>query len=93
LPGQLNSSFAEGPAPVGWIIATNYVPEGEWDVHAISQSEAVMVLLRNTPQEMEQSPKMVDFFRTVAANATCYEGPRGDVAEAAMLLLELIRRK
>jgi hypothetical protein len=93
LPEELNSSFAAQPARVGWIIATGYVPGGGWKIQEISQSEAVMLLLRNTPHEMEQAPKMVDFFGCVAAHAACYQGSRGEVAEAAERIFELIGRK
>jgi len=94
LPEELNASFATRPAPIGWILALDYVPgEASWDVHEMSQGEAVMLLLRNTPHEMAQSPEMVDFFLRVAANAICYAGKRCDVAEAATRVFDLIGRK
>ncbi len=94
LPEELNASFATCPAPVGWILALDYVPgEASWDVHEMSQGDAVMLLLRNTPHEMTQSPKMVDFFLRVGANAVCYAGQRCDVAEAATRVIDLIGRK
>ena len=91
LPEELNASFATRPAPVGWILALDYVPDKAlWDVHEMSQGEAVMLLLRNTPHEMAQSPEMVDFFLRVAANAVCYAGQRSDAAEAAIRVFDLI---
>ena len=56
----------------------------------MSQGEAVMLLLRNTPHEMAQTPDMVDFFVRIAANAVCYAGQRCDVAEAATRIFDLI---
>lgn len=56
----------------------------------MSQGEAVMLLLRNTPHEMTQTPDMVDFFVRIAANAACYAGQRCDVAEAATRIFDLI---
>ena len=91
VPEELNSSYAAGPAPVGWIFALDYVPgEALWDVRQMSQGEAVMLLLRNTPHEMAESPGMVDFFLRVAANAACYAGQRCDVAEASTRVFDLI---
>jgi hypothetical protein len=92
LPEELNASFATCSAPVGWILALNYLPAGAWDIHQLSQAEAVMLLLRNTPHEMTQSGEMVDFFLRVAANAVCYAGQRGDVAEAATYVVDLVGR-
>lgn len=93
LPEDLNASFAEQPAIVGWILAVDYDPGAGWEVEEISQGEAVMHLLRNTPHEMEQSPEMINFFLRLAANARCYSGTRGDVAEAAERILQLISRR
>jgi hypothetical protein len=93
LPEDLNASFAIGTAPVGCIFALDYVPGGVWDVHEIAQGETVMLLLRNTPHEMAESPQMVDFFLPVAANAVCYAGQRCDVAEAATHVINLLGRR
>ena len=93
LPEELNASFAACPAPVGWILALDYVPDCKWDIRELSQGEAVMLLLRNTPHELAQSPEMIDFFIRVVADASSYEGTRGDAVGAADQILELIRRK
>jgi hypothetical protein len=93
LPEELNARFADQPAPVGWILAVDYVPGGQWEIQELSQGEAVMLLLRNTPHEMAKSPEMIDFFLRVAGNALCYEGKRGEAAEAATRVLDLVRRK
>ncbi len=93
LPEDLNASYAVRTAPVGWILALDYVPGGEWDVQEMAQGEAVMLLLRNTPHEMAESPEMVEFFLRVAANAACFAGQRCDVAEAATHIINLIGQK
>jgi hypothetical protein len=89
----LNASFASQPAQVGWVLAIDYVPGGAWNLRELSQSEAVMLLLRNTPHEMGQSPEMVDFFLRLAAKAVCYQGTRGEAFEAAAHILDLVRRE
>ena len=93
LPGELNTNFAANSAPVDWIIATEYVPGGEWKIQQTSKSEAVTLLLCNTPHEMARDPQLVDFFMRASANARCCEGVRGDAAAAAHLLLDLINPK
>jgi hypothetical protein len=93
LPEELNASFATAPAPVGWILAVDYVPGAEWDVQELSQSDAVMILLRNTPHEMGQSPEMIDSFIRLAGNAACFAGKRGDAVEAAGHILDLVGGK
>jgi len=94
LPTELNASFAiDSPSPVRWIIATSFTPGGKWSLHKLSQSEAVMLLLCNTPHEMAQSPEIVDLFLRVAANSVSYQGTRGDAGEAADCILDLIRAK
>jgi hypothetical protein len=93
LPEELDARFATEPAPVGWILALDYMPGGLWEIRTLSQSEAVMLLLRNTPHEMRRSPEMIDFFARAAANAVCLEGRRGDAVDAATRVFDLIHRK
>ncbi|HEY2472021.1 MAG TPA: hypothetical protein VGI45_29820 [Terracidiphilus sp.] len=93
LPEELNSKYAAGHAPVGWIFAIDYASGGEWGVNGISQSEAVTLLLRNTPHEMAEEPEMVDIFIRASASATCYAGTRGDASEAVTRIFHLIGHK
>lgn len=92
LPLELNASFATEPAPVGWVVALEYEPGGAWSIRPISQSEGVMLLLRHTPHEMDQAPEMLDFFLRVASNAFCFTGHRGEAADAAARIIDLIRQ-
>lgn len=90
LPQDLDADFASQPVTVGWIIGVDYKPEGSWNVQPISQSEAVMLLLCNTPHELEECPEMIDSFTSCAANASCYAGIRGDVVDAADKIQHLV---
>jgi hypothetical protein len=78
---------------VGWILALDFEPGASWEIHELSQGEAVLLLLRNTPHEMGKSPEMVDFFLRVAGDAKCFVGKRGEAAEAATRILNMIRHK
>lgn len=92
LPSDLDARFEMEPMEMGWIVAVDYDPEGQWKIERISQGEAVMFLLRNTPHEMEQSPEMIELFTRCAGGAKCYAGTRGDVVEAAEKILELVAK-
>ena len=92
LPSDLGARFQTEPAEVGWILAVDYDPEASWNVKPVSQGEAVMLLLRNTPHEMEQSPEMIELFTRCASAADCYAGTRGDVVEAAERILKLVAK-
>lgn len=92
LPAELNADFACQSVPVGWILALEYVPRGRWEIQQLSQGEAVMLLLRNTPHEMAKSPEMIDFFLRVAGNAQCFKGKRGEAADAAAQVFDLVGR-
>jgi hypothetical protein len=94
LPADLNASFALGhPVPVGWIFATSYLPGASWSIREMSQGETVMLMLRNTPHEMAETPEIVDAFVRVARSTVSYEGTRGDAAEAAEHILNFIHHK
>lgn len=93
LPEELNSSFASGPLSAAWILAVEYSPDARWEIRKLSQGETVMLLLRNTPHEMETSPGIVNAFLRLAAGAECYEGKRREGSEAADEILALIRQK
>ena len=89
-PEELNARFATGPTRLGWIFATRYVPGEEWSAHEMTQSEAVTLLLRNTPHEMAQAPQLLDMFIRAVSGANCFSGKRGDAAGAAERILQLV---
>ena len=90
LPGECNASVGDNPAPVGWILSLEYLPENTWSVAAITQSEALLTLLRNTPHVLSESPDMVGVFQRAVAGATCFAGRRPDADEAVGQILRLI---
>jgi hypothetical protein len=92
LPAECNARIADTPAPVGWILSLEYLPESVWSVAAVPQSEALLILLRNTPHVLSESPDLVAVFQRAVAGATCYAGHRPDVDEAVSQILRLIGR-
>lgn len=90
LAGECDAAIGDGPAPVGWILSLEYVAECDWSVAAVSQSEGVLTLLRNTPHVLAESPDMVGVFQRAVAGAACYAGRRPEAAAAVGEILRLI---
>jgi hypothetical protein len=81
------------PARLGWILALAYSPQEGWRLEPVPQSAGVMLLLRNTPHVLAETPEMIEAFRSAAAGARCCQGSRGDAAEAAGEILRLVRER
>jgi hypothetical protein len=90
LPEEWNASVGRAPVPVGWILALQYDPASSWHVTAVPQSEALLILLRNTPHALIESPRIVAALQRVCARAACYAGSRGGVADAVENILRLV---
>jgi hypothetical protein len=90
LPAECNASIGEIPASIGWILSLQYLPSCSWNVMAITQSEALLTLLRNTPHMLEESPDMIRIFERAVTGASCYTGCRSEAADAVDHILRLI---
>ncbi|HUI80652.1 MAG TPA: glycosyltransferase family 25 protein [Bryobacteraceae bacterium] len=90
LPQQWNARISEAPAPVGWILALEYDPAACWHVTPVPQSEAVLILLRNTPHVLIDEPQTFDAFQRASCGARCYEGWRNEAPKAAEHILQLV---
>ena len=90
LPGECNAPVGNAPAQVSWILAIQYLHACTWTVAPISQSEALLTLLRNTPHFLAESPDMVDIFKRAVSGAICYGGQRSEAADAADQIMQLV---
>ena len=90
LPEEWNAPVGRGPAPVRWILALQYHPASAWRVTAVPQSEAVLILLRNTPHTLKDSPRIVGALERASAGAQCYTGSRSEAANAVEQILRLV---
>ena len=90
LPAELGSDYANEPVRVGWILALQYRPSSDWSIREVPQSEALMILLRNTPHSLIESPEMVESFAHTVSSARCFAGYRGDSKQSADQILQLI---
>jgi hypothetical protein len=90
LPGECGSSAGDSPAPRGWIFSLEYKTASTWNVSAVSQGEALMILLRNTPHVLAESPDLVGIFQRAVAGAVCYKGQRSEVSDSVEEILRLV---
>jgi len=90
LPSEWNAATADSPAPVRLIVSAEWVSGKQWTMRPIPQSEALLLLLRNTPQEMASAPEMLRRVQRAVSNAACYAGVRGEAGDAASHVIELI---
>jgi hypothetical protein len=80
-------------ARLGWILALEYRPQEGWRIHPVPQSAGVLLLLGNTPHVLAETPALIAVFQKAAAGARCFQGFRGDAAEAAGEILRLVQAK
>jgi len=90
LPEELNASFADAPAPIGWILALEYQSAESWNIAPVPQGFALMTLLRNTPHPLAEVPGMMQAFQRAVAGAACFAGRRHDAVQAADRILVLL---
>lgn len=90
LAGEYNAPVGDAPARIGWVIELQYRPEERFSAAPITQSEALLALLRNTPHALEETPDLVDTLRCAVTEAACYSGCRGEAAQAVDEILRLI---
>jgi hypothetical protein len=90
LAADFSAPVGKDPAPVGWILSLEYHPQAHWNLTAVSQGPALLLLLQNTPHTLEESPEMVCAFRNLVSKADCFAGTRNDAAEAAGEIFRLV---
>lgn len=90
LPSEWNAATGDRPAQVGWILSLQYQPACTLSVAPVSQGEALLTLLQNTPHILAESPDLIDAFQSAVAGAVCYSGQRSDASQTVDQILELI---
>lgn len=90
LPSEWNAPIGDGPAPVGWMMSLEHQSSSAWSAVAISQGEALLTLLQNTPHTLADSPDLVHRFLRAVSSANCYAGRRPDVSQAVDQILRLV---
>jgi hypothetical protein len=90
LPAECNAPVGDVRATIGWILAVRYMPDSPWSVSPISQSEALLIMLKNTPHPLAESPEMLEYFQRAVAGTTGYVGSQANAAHAADQILGLV---
>lgn len=90
LPDRWNARIPESPVPVGWILALQYDRGASWRVTPMSQSEALLTLLQNTPHVLSDQPQAFANFQRASSAARCYAGCRNEASVAAEHILRLV---
>jgi hypothetical protein len=86
----LGGRAAAEPLPVGLVLAVFYQPGAEWRPRALSPGEIVMALLDNTVLVRQKPRIALSILGAVADEARGLKGERGESAEVAPLLLEML---
>jgi hypothetical protein len=90
LAGEIHAAVRREPAMPGLILFLERVPGSEFRVQPMSQSEALLRLLQNTPHAMAEKPDMLAPLMAAVSRAASFEGIRGEGTEAADRILRLL---
>jgi len=89
LASEMGGTVAREPIAVGLVLELRYAADAELTLRAVSQGEGMLLLLRNTPQALEDQPWILAPLERAVAGAACYAGARGEAREAAAAVLRL----
>jgi len=87
---DLGAGTFEGALPVAAVAALHFDPDTGWDVAPISPATAVLRLLDNTVCATSRPEDAFAALVAIGADVTAIDGTRGEAAEAAVALLELL---
>lgn len=91
-PPPPRTAVVNGPLPVSLIVACEFVPQGQLELRPLGASEALLLLLANTPHRLNSEQGIPRPLVRVVAGAARFAGIRGESAAAADAILELLRR-
>jgi hypothetical protein len=90
LASMWNADTGRAPVPVRLVLALEYSPSAAWKVCRAGQSETLLMLLKHTPRPLMESAEIFAPLVRLASGATCYAGTRGEAADAADRILDLL---
>lgn len=77
------------PVPVGLMALTAYRPHAAFQPRDLTWSRAMLRMLDNTVPARSRPQESLHHLKQALARARCVQGPRGDAAETAKVLLEM----
>jgi hypothetical protein len=88
---ELGGVAGTGPLRVGLVIATSYVPGGEWQPRELSPGAGVLAMLEHTVPAQVRPEQTMRVLRKAMEGAVALEGERDEADEFAGVLLETLR--
>ncbi|MDQ6698729.1 MAG: hypothetical protein M3Z36_00930 [Acidobacteriota bacterium] len=88
---ESGAAIGSGPARVALVLALDYVPGAEWNVRPMPQSEMLLMLLKSTPHHLSETGALLGALLRASGGAACYAGVRGEAANTANRIAELLR--
>jgi hypothetical protein len=88
LASSLGGVVATEPIAAGVVLALRRTAGATLSLTPLSQSDGVLLLLKNTPQPLVERPWIVAPIERAIEGATCYVGLRGEAGETAEAILD-----
>jgi hypothetical protein len=88
----LGASVGTGPAPMGWVLSTSYVPGASFAPECRRPGRGLMELLGNCLVVRDRPHEVVDALALASRGATVFEGVRGEAPAAARWLLRTMNQ-
>jgi hypothetical protein len=79
------------PLPVGAVVFAEYRPNAVWQPQTLSAGRGVLGMLSNALAALQRSEEALRILKRSVRGAVLVEGQRGEAAEAAEALLDLVR--
>lgn len=92
-PRRTDARIARGPLQLAAVVVTRHRPGAELRLSPLGPSRACLALVAQAPAARSRPEVALPALRRATLEAACWEGPRGEAAEAARILLSLLRSR
>lgn len=90
-PGSPSASAAEPePLPIGLLAATTFIPGAVWAPRELGAADTALLLLSHAVTLRDDPARTMEAVRSAVAGVRALESERGEAAEVAALLLDLM---
>jgi hypothetical protein len=88
----LGGRIAAEPVPIGVVVFTEYRTGAQWQPRELTLARATLGMLQHTLPALKRHEEALRVLRTAIEGAVLLEGERGEAAEVAPRLLDLVTR-
>ena len=85
--------MASRALPAGLIVLSTYKDGARWRPRTLTQGQGALAMLANTLTAMHAPDRAISTIREVVVRAPAVKSSRGEAAEVAPLILELLERR